>query len=265
MLKSLGSPQNFTIYIMQKFVKIISACFPIREENIDTDQIVPARFLKMTTREGWGKYLFHDWRFDKNGKKKKNSLFDEFKYRGAKILVAGNNFGCGSSREHAAWAILDYGFRVVISSSFGDIFYNNCLKNGLLPLVLKQKELEELFKIIEKNPKTEVTVDLERQKVSVFAEVGDSAGSAANQILLRSHKNFFRSQETLRLGVLKNFHAPHKTFEIPRSRHMHFSEHFSIDPFRKRCLLKGVDETGYILSFKKEIKKYEERYSSFAG
>lgn len=150
---------------MKKFTKITSECLPIKAENIDTDQIVPARFLKITTKEGFGRYLFYDWRFDQSGKPKKNNKFDDSNHT-HKILVVGNNFGCGSSREHAVWAIQDFGFQVVISSSFGDIFYNNALKNGLLPIVLKPSELEKLFQAIEKNPLTKATVDLEKQKVS---------------------------------------------------------------------------------------------------
>jgi len=152
---------------MKQFSKITSVCFAIETENIDTDQIVPARFLKITAREGFGKYLFYDWRFDQSGKPKKNKYFNYSNNRSVKILVVGNNFGCGSSREHAVWAILDYGFKVVISSSFGDIFYNNALKNGLLPVILKPTELNKLFRTIGKKPNTKITVDLKNQKISI--------------------------------------------------------------------------------------------------
>ena len=193
---------------MKKFKSITSTYLPIREENIDTDQIVPARFLRLTTRKGFGKYLFYDWRFDNSRKPKNNPYFHgSIGESNKKILLAGNNFGCGSSREHAVWAILDYGFQVVISSSFGDIFYNNAFKNGLLLVTLKQSELNLLFKIIEKNPQGEITVDLVLQ-----------------QVIINKPKNIFT---------------------------------FPMDSFRKTCMLKGVDELGYILSFEKEIKEYE--------
>lgn len=152
---------------MQKFTTLTFSCLPLRTENIDTDQIIPARFLKVTSKEGIGKHFFHNWRFDENGKEKKDSIFFDTRYKDARILIAGNNFGCGSSREHAVWAILDCGFNVVVSSSFGDIFYNNSLKNGLLPVPIKQEELDELLELIELEPQTKATVDLENQYVKI--------------------------------------------------------------------------------------------------
>lgn len=152
---------------MHTFTTLTSNCLPLRTENIDTDQIVPARFLKVTSKEGIGKHFFHNWRFEENGSEKKDSVFYEQQYQDAKILIAGNNFGCGSSREHAVWAILDYGFSAVISSSFGDIFYNNSLKNGLLPVAVTQEELDKLLELIELEPQTQVTVDLENQYVKI--------------------------------------------------------------------------------------------------
>lgn len=152
---------------MNKFITLTSTCLPLRTENIDTDQIIPARFLKVTGKSGIGKHFFHNWRFDESGKEKQDSIFFDPKYKEAKILIAGNNFGCGSSREHAAWAILDFGLRAVISSSFGDIFYTNSLKNGLLPVPIKQDELDELLELIELEPQTKVTVDLENQLVLI--------------------------------------------------------------------------------------------------
>lgn len=152
---------------MNKFTTFTSTCLPLRTENIDTDQIIPARFLKVTSKEGIGKHFFDNWRFDENGREKQDSIFSDTKYKDAKILIAGNNFGCGSSREHAVWATLDYGFAAVISSSFGDIFYNNSLKNGLLPVPIKQEELDKLLELIELEPKTRVTIDLENQYVKI--------------------------------------------------------------------------------------------------
>ncbi|TAD99724.1 MAG: 3-isopropylmalate dehydratase small subunit [Bacteroidetes bacterium] len=146
-----------------KFQTIKSTCVPIHSENIDTDQIIPARFLKATTREGFGNHLFIDWR-QKDGKMVADFPLNNPKYSG-QILVAGKNFGCGSSREHAAWSIFDYGFRVVISSFFADIFKQNSLNNSLLPLQVSEVFLQDLFKSIEKNPDTFVEVNLEKQIV----------------------------------------------------------------------------------------------------
>ncbi len=149
----------------EKFSILTDSCIPLPLENIDTDQIVPARFLKATTREGFGDYLFRDWRFDKEGNKIESFVMNNPKYSG-KILVAGKNFGCGSSREHAAWAIADYGFRVVVSSFFADIHKNNELNNFVLPVVVSEEFLKELFESIEENPATQVTVDLPQQTIT---------------------------------------------------------------------------------------------------
>ncbi|MDE5870479.1 MAG: 3-isopropylmalate dehydratase small subunit [Muribaculaceae bacterium] len=148
----------------QKFSIIRSSCVPLPVENIDTDQIIPARFLKATSRDGFGENLFRDWRYDSEGHKVKDFVLNNPLYNGT-ILVAGKNFGCGSSREHAAWAIADYGFRVVISSFFADIHKNNELNNFVLPVTVSEDFLSELFSSIGKDPKTEVTVDLPRQTV----------------------------------------------------------------------------------------------------
>ena len=148
----------------EKCITLKSTAIPLPIENIDTDQIIPARFLKATTREGFGENLFCDWRYDNEGKPKPDFVMNNPKYSG-KILVAGKNFGCGSSREHAAWAIYDANLRVVISSFFADIFKNNALNNALLPITVSEDFLKKIFDTIEKNPKTELTVDLQNQKV----------------------------------------------------------------------------------------------------
>jgi 3-isopropylmalate/(R)-2-methylmalate dehydratase small subunit len=150
----------------EKFTTLKSKAVPLSIENIDTDQIIPARFLKATTREGFGENLFCDWRYDSDGKPKADFVLNQPAYSG-KILVAGKNFGCGSSREHAAWSIYDYGFRVVISSFFADIFKGNALNNALLPVQVSDGFLKKVFAAIEKNPATEITVDLQNQKVSL--------------------------------------------------------------------------------------------------
>ena len=149
----------------EKFNIITDSCIPLPLENIDTDQIVPARFLKATTREGFGENLFRDWRYDKEGNTIEDFVLNNPKYKGC-ILVAGKNFGCGSSREHAAWAIADYGFRVVVSSFFADIHKNNELNNFVLPVVVSEDFLKELFDSIDADPSTQVTVDLPAQRIT---------------------------------------------------------------------------------------------------
>lgn len=148
-----------------KFTILKSTAVPMPVENIDTDQIIPARFLKATTREGFGDNLFRDWRYSSADEPIADFVLNNPAYTG-KILVAGKNFGCGSSREHAAWAIYDYGFRVVVSSFFADIFKNNALNNAVLPVVVSDKFLQSMLDAVQKNPKTEVTVDLINQQIS---------------------------------------------------------------------------------------------------
>jgi len=149
-----------------KFNILKSSCVPLPIENIDTDQIIPARFLKATERFGFGENLFRDWRFNSDNSPKEDFVLNNKKYKG-KILVGGKNFGSGSSREHAAWAIYDYGFRCVISSFFADIFRANCLNIGVLPVQVSPEFLEKLFNQIYENPETEIEVDLTAQKVSI--------------------------------------------------------------------------------------------------
>lgn len=154
--------------VREKFKTLLSSCVPLQIENIDTDQIIPARFLKATTRDGFGDNLFRDWRYDKKNEVKKDFVLNNPKYSG-QVLVAGKNFGSGSSREHAAWAIYDYGFKVVVSSFFADIFKNNALNNGLLTVQVSDKFLDRLFNLIEADPKTEVEIDLEKQKIKILS------------------------------------------------------------------------------------------------
>lgn len=149
----------------QKFGVITSTCVPLPLENVDTDQIIPARFLKATDKSGFGDNLFRDWRYGKDGAVIKNFVLNDPTYSGV-ILVAGKNFGCGSSREHAAWAIAGYGFRVVVSSFFADIHKNNELNNFVLPVTVSEPFLKELFDCINSNPKTEVEVDLPNQTIA---------------------------------------------------------------------------------------------------
>lgn len=152
---------------IEKFHILESSCIPLPGENIDTDQIIPARFLKATSREGFGENLFRDWRFNKDDTPVKDFVLNNPEYSG-KILVAGKNFGSGSSREHAAWALFDYGFRVVVSSFFADIFKNNAMNNGLLPVQVSDSFLKNIFKEIEKETTTKVQVNLEKQEIKIL-------------------------------------------------------------------------------------------------
>lgn len=192
----------------QKFDILESACVPLPLENVDTDQIIPARFLSATSREGFGENLFRDWRYTKEGKKNSEFILNDTKYSG-NILVAGKNFGCGSSREHAVWAITDYGFRAVVSSFFADIFKNNSLNNGLLPVVVPEKFLKNLLELIISEPETKVRIDLGKQEFEIL-----STGESVD---------------------------------------------FEINPYKKECLLKGLDDIDYLLSIKEMITAYEFR------
>ncbi|MCC6514758.1 MAG: 3-isopropylmalate dehydratase small subunit [Chitinophagales bacterium] len=153
---------------MEKFTTIQTSAVPLNMEDVDTDQIIPARFLKATTRDGFGDNLFRDWRFNADHSLKEDFVLNNKNYTG-KILVVGKNFGCGSSREHAAWAIHDYGFKVVVSSFFADIFRNNALNNGLLPVVVSPAFLQKIFTAIENNNAAVFKIDLENQEIEIVA------------------------------------------------------------------------------------------------
>jgi len=147
---------------LEPFRTIRSVATPLDKINVDTDQIVPKQFLKLIQKTGFGKHLFFDWRFEKDGKPRRDFVLNDPKYRNSRILLTGDNFGCGSSREHAVWALQDYGFRVIISTSFADIFYSNCFKNGVLPIKVSQQTLQKLFET-----KSEIEVDLENQLIKL--------------------------------------------------------------------------------------------------
>lgn len=191
---------------MEKFEKLTSTYVPLPIENVDTDQIIPARFLKATTKDGFGDNLFADWRYEKDGSPKKDFVLNNPTYSG-QILVAGKNFGSGSSREHAAWAIDGYGFRAVVSSFFADIFRNNALNNGVLPVIVSSDFLAEIFDCINKDPKATLTIDLDKQIIT-----NNATGK---------------------------------------------SESFEINPYKKECLMKGLDDIDYLLSKKNDIEKFE--------
>jgi 3-isopropylmalate/(R)-2-methylmalate dehydratase small subunit len=192
---------------------------------VDTDQIIPARFLKATNREGFGKNLFRDWRYenDDETKPKKNFPLNNPVYKG-KILVAAKNFGCGSSREHAAWAIKDSGFDVVVSSFFADIFKNNSLNNFLLPVTVSENFLQKIFAEIEKNPAIEIEVNLEKQTITLL-----------------------ESPEA----------PPLEATEHSEGWELRSGEAFDISNYKKTCLLNGYDDIDYLLSIKEDIDKYE--------
>ena len=191
---------------MAQFTTLTSRVVPLLVNNIDTDQIIPARFLKATDKLGMGDNLFADWRYNQDGSQKRDFVLNKPEHRGAQILLAGDNFGCGSSREHAPWALMGFGFRAVISTSFADIFRSNSLKNGLLPIVVHAQTHRELVDLLVQKPDSEVTVDLTRQA-----------------LILPGGK--------------------------PTT--------FPIDSFSRTCLLNGVDELGYIMTFEREIAKFE--------
>ena len=202
---------------MDKFDKLTAIVAPLDRSNVDTDAIIPKQFLKSIKRSGFGPNAFDEWRYLDHGEpgmdNSKRPLNPDFvlnqeRYQGANILLARENFGCGSSREHAPWALLDYGFRVIIAPSFADIFFNNCFKNGILPIVLDEKKVDQLFNEVEATEGYQLTVDLEAQTITT-----------------PSGEEFA----------------------------------FDVDPFRKHCLINGLDDIGLTLQHVDDIKAYEER------
>lgn len=198
---------------MQPFTVHTGTVATLDRVNVDTDQIIPKQFLKRVERTGFGEFLFFDWRFLPDGSLHPDFELNQPHFYGASILLTRDNFGCGSSREHAPWALLEYGFISIIAPSFADIFYNNCFKNGMLPIQLPAEQVEELFQRAKVTPGYQLTIDLEQQTIS------DSAG--------------------LRLD-------------------------FRVDPFRRECLLKGLDEIGLTLQHESKIGAYEARRVAFA-
>lgn len=201
---------------MEKFTPFVGLVAPLDRSNVDTDAIIPKQFLKSIERTGFGPYLFDEWRYLDHGEPgmdctdrplNKDFVLNQDRYQGAQILLTRDNFGCGSSREHAPWALLDFGIRVLIAPSFADIFFNNCFKNGILPIKLLEQQIDCLFRAVEKTPGYHLRVDLEQQSI------------------------------TLPDGISLNF---------------------SVDPFRKHCLINGLDDIGLSLQKVTEIKAYEQ-------
>lgn len=195
---------------MDKFTRVTSHAVPLPSENVDTDQIIPARFLKVTDKHGLGDKLFCDWRYLEDGSPNLDFVLNEGASQGAQILVAGHNFGSGSSREHAPWALVGWGFRALVSTGFADIFKSNSLKNGLLPVEVSADVYQKLLAAVQADRSVEITVDLESQTLK-----------GPNGIETR----------------------------------------FEVDGFAKHCLLEGVDQLGYLLSFDDQIRAYEEQRS----
>jgi 3-isopropylmalate/(R)-2-methylmalate dehydratase small subunit len=193
---------------MEKFTTLTSVAAPLPMINVDTDMIIPKQFLKTIKRTGLGKSLFYEMRFNEKGEENHDFVLNKAAYRKAKILVAGENFGCGSSREHAPWALLDFGIRCVISTSFADIFYNNCFKNGILPVVVTPEDLKKLMDDAERGANATLTVDLENQEIR-----GPDGGAVQ----------------------------------------------FEMDPFRKKCLMEGLDDIGLTMQKSDKIRSFEEK------
>jgi len=179
---------------MQPFTKLTGLVAPVDRVNVDTDAIIPKQFLKRIERSGFGQFLFYEWRFDEQGSPIPSFSLNQPRYQGAEVLLSRANFGCGSSREHAPWAILDYGFRVVIAPSFADIFYNNCFKNGILPVRLSEEQVEELFRRTNAQEGYKLTVDLENKRIS------DDAGLAID-FELDEHRRQFLLQGLDDIGL----------------------------------------------------------------
>ncbi|MGH6738189.1 MAG: 3-isopropylmalate dehydratase small subunit [Bradyrhizobium sp.] len=198
---------------MEPFVKLEGVAAPLPMINVDTDMIIPKQFLKTIRRTGLGMALFHEMRTSADGSDNPDFVLNKPAWRNAKILVAGANFGCGSSREHAPWALLDFGIRCVISTSFGDIFYNNCFKNGILPIRVSQEDLDKLFDDAERGANATLTIDLPNQEIR-----GPDGGKVK----------------------------------------------FEIDPFRKHCLLNGLDDIGLTMEKKSSIDAYEAKLNERA-
>ena len=193
---------------MDKFTHLTGVAAPLPIINIDTDMIIPKQYLKTIKRTGLGTALFSEMRYNDDGSENPDFVLNKPAYRHATIIVAGDNFGCGSSREHAPWALLDYGIRAVISTSFADIFYNNCFKNGILPIALPKEQIAKLFDDAERGANAIITIDLEKQEIT-----GPDGGRL----------------------------------------------HFDIEPFRKHCLLNGLDDIGLTLQKAAAIDSYETR------
>lgn len=200
---------------MEPFVSLNAKLAPLNRVNVDTDQIIPKQFLKRVERTGFGQFLFNDWRFNSDGSQNPEFVLNQQEYSGAEILVSGRNFGSGSSREHAPWALQDYGFKCIIAPSFGDIFFNNCFQNGVLPVILPEEVVAEIIENSEKDPEYRINIDLESQRV------------------------WDENEEVV--------------------------AEFTIEPFRRHCMLNGLDDIGLTLEDETDISDFESRRSKQGG
>ena len=200
---------------MEAFKTLNSGVAPLNRVNVDTDQIIPKQFLKRVERTGFGQFLFNDWRVDEKGNEKPDFVLNQDGYKDASILVSGRNFGCGSSREHAPWALQDFGIRVIIAPSFADIFHNNCFQNGVLPVVLPEDVVQKIIEHSENDPDYRITVDLEAQRV------------------------WDENEEIV--------------------------ADFNMEPFRRHCMLNGLDDIGLTLEDEDDITSYERERSAHGG
>jgi len=214
---------------MKPFVKLTGLVAPLDRVNVDTDQIIPKQFLKAITREGFGRFLFFDWRYLDGEKPNPEFVLNQPRYRGASILLARTNFGCGSSREHAPWAVLDYGFRAIIAPSYADIFYINCFKNGILPVTLPDAQVDELFRRTEQNEGYRLTVDLENQTITQASPSGDSPKISfevdpfRRECLLNGWDDIgLTLRHEAQIGAFEKEHQPNATrygsLEVPSSK-----------------------------------------------
>ena len=200
---------------MEPFVSLNAKLAPLNRVNVDTDQIIPKQFLKRVERTGFGQFLFNDWRFNSDGSQNPEFVLNQQEYSGAEILVSGRNFGSGSSREHAPWALQDYGFKCIIAPSFGDIFFNNCFQNGLLPVILPEEVVAEIIENSEKDPQYRINIDLESERV------------------------WDENEEVV--------------------------AEFTTEPFRRHCMLHGLDDIGLTLEDETDISDFESRRSTQGG
>jgi 3-isopropylmalate/(R)-2-methylmalate dehydratase small subunit len=200
---------------MEPFVSLNAKLAPINRVNVDTDQIIPKQFLKRVERTGFGQFLFNDWRFMPDGSENKDFILNQKRYSAAEILVSGRNFGCGSSREHAPWALQDYGFKCIIAPSFGDIFFSNCFQNGVLPVVLPEDTVAQIIENSENDPEYRINIDLESQRI------------------------WDENEEVV--------------------------AEFSIEPFRRHCMLNGLDDIGLTLEDETDIAVFEAGRSNLGG
>ncbi|QSO54780.1 3-isopropylmalate dehydratase small subunit [Alicyclobacillus curvatus] len=226
--------------------------------NVDTDQIIPKQFLKRVERSGFGQYLFYDWRHNADGTPNPQFEWSDGSADGASILVAGENFGCGSSREHAAWALSDYGFRVILAPSFADIFYNNCFKNGVLPIALPREAIATLFEQARAAQATKQEAAPATQGAALVESDTAPGGQDAAPGAESSQYSLQAGPSGLDAGVL-SLTVDLESQTVSGAGGFHVS--FDVDPFRRKCLLEGLDDIGLTMQWEDEIHRFEDKYA----